>query len=68
MKKIIIAFLFFGVFLSVSYFGVEYLSDMIFNDTRGALKSEIIRSIIVGGVTALLLVIANRKSLRKGKR
>jgi len=68
MKKLIIAFLFFAVFISVSFFGLSYLTDLIFNNTRGALEPEIIRSIIVGGITALLIVIVNRKSLRKGKR
>jgi len=67
MKKIIIAFVFFGGFISISHFFLTWLSDLFFNDMRDTLRSEVMHSIIIGCIIALLIVIVNRKSLRKGK-
>jgi len=64
MKKIVITFLIlFGVFSIGLFFG-EWLIDKIFDSSRDSLKIEIIQSILIGCLVALLFVFGS-KSLKK---
>lgn len=66
MKRVLKRFLFIWVTFSVGLFFGEWLLDVIFNSERTSLKIEIMESVIIGLIVAVLMIIGN-KSLRKGK-
>lgn len=63
--KAVKSFLFYWSIFSVGLFGGEWLIDFIFNLSRDKLTSEILDSVIVGFIVALLII--GNKSINKYK-
>ena len=67
MKAIIKKFVFLWMVFAIGLFFGEWLLDVIINSKRDIIKTEVMESIIIGLIVAILIIIGN-KSLRKPKR